>query len=217
MPLLKAATNSSIYNSNKDLVSPVLVDNQALLHENRTNLLTHNFTAATSSSSYDSYTEATNDQISTYVVHDGDTIPDIAKMFDVSPNTIRWANNLSSKDTLTNNQQLIILPISGLKYIVKSGDTAKSIAASYKGDEQEILAFNDLDPSQSLTVGDEIIIPNGEALGTVDIKSKSKNNIKTSTSKVSRNLASKAKSIGYFIRPIIGGIKTQGIHGNNGY
>ena len=36
------------------------------------------------------------DAISLYVVRQGDTLPVIAKMFSVSVNTIRWANDLSS-------------------------------------------------------------------------------------------------------------------------
>ncbi len=34
--------------------------------------------------------------IENYVVQNGDTLSEIAETFQISPNTIRWANNLSS-------------------------------------------------------------------------------------------------------------------------
>src|SRR3989344_9446916 len=41
-----------------------------------------------------------NGTISTYVVQQGDTLSGIAKLFDVTPNTILWANSLSSGSKL---------------------------------------------------------------------------------------------------------------------
>lgn len=143
-------------------------------------------------------------QISVYVVHSGDTLPAIAKMFGVSVNTIKWGNDLKN-NTLTPGQTLVILPISGIQHVVKSGDTLQSIAKQYKGDLNEILQFNNITIKSRLAVGDVIVVPDGEA---VSIVSKPSSSSKPSTSSISYS--------GYYMRPIIGGIKTQGTHGHNG-
>lgn len=148
-----------------------------------------------------------DDQISIYVVHSGDTLPAIAKMFGVTVNTIRWGNDIKG-DVISVGQTLVILPISGIKHIVKSGDTIQSIAKLHKGDVNEIMQYNNLSNSAKLTVGDIIVVPDGEIVATVSVKSGSSGVGKTSPSIPVYS--------GYYMRPIIGGIKTQGIHGHNG-
>jgi LysM repeat protein len=150
--------------------------------------------------------QVTNDQISVYTVHDGDSLSSIAKMFDVSVNTILWANDVTAK-TLKTGQVLVILPVSGLKYTVKKGDTIKAIATKYGGDVDEIISFNGLDNNGTLTAGDEIIIPGGQEQAT----SVSTAN---STAKVSSSLKDAS---GYFILPISRSAchRTQGLHGWN--
>lgn len=147
---------------------------------------------------------AEDDQISIYVVHSGDTLPAIAKMFGVSTNTIRWANDISG-NTIKVGQTLVILPISGIKHVVKSGDTIQSIAKLHKGDVDEILQYNNLTKGAKLSVGDVIIVPDGEA-------------VPTPTYSTSGVVKSSGKPVydGYYMRPIIGGVKTQGVHGHNG-
>jgi murein DD-endopeptidase MepM/ murein hydrolase activator NlpD len=155
---------------------------------------------------------ANEDQISLYVVRKGDTLPAIASMFGVSANTIRWANNISGS-TISVGQTLVILPITGIQHTVKSGDTLVSIAKLYKGDLNEILQYNDLSKNSKLAVGDTIFIPDGDITST-SISSGS------SSSSSSGSTGTKAPSYpsysGYYMRPIIGGIRTQGIHGHNG-
>lgn len=103
------------------------------------------------------------DQISIYVVQKGDTLGGIAKMFNVSVNTILWVNNIGRYDIIKEGQTLIILPVSGIRYEVKKGDTIESIVKKSGGDIDEIIQFNDLSPNQPLAVGTTIIIPDGEA------------------------------------------------------
>ncbi len=146
-----------------------------------------------------------DEQISVYVVHEGDTLPAIAKMFGVTVNTIRWGNDLKG-NTITPGQTLIILPISGVQHTVKSGDTLQSIAKLHKGDLDEILQYNNMTLGAKLAVGDVIIVPDGEVI-TI-----SAGTVKTSIS-TSKSTPTYA---GYYMRPIIGGIKTQGVHGHNG-
>ncbi len=73
----------------------------------------------------------TSDQISIYMVREGDTLSQIAEMFDVTVNTIKWGNDLSS-NTLKVGDTLVILPISGVKHTVIKGDTVASIAKKLK-------------------------------------------------------------------------------------
>lgn len=146
-------------------------------------------------------------QISTYVVESGDTIGTIAAKFGVSVNTIRWANNLSGS-TLKVGQELAILPITGVKHTVKKGDTLASIAKKYKANQADIISYNGLSSDAALAVGDEIIIPDGEV---------SSSSGSTSGSASVQQFASGLKEIvGYYMRPIVGGVKTQGLHGHNG-
>lgn len=144
-----------------------------------------------------------SDQIYLYTVRDGDTIADVSKMYGVSSNTILWANDLSSKSSLKAGQILVILPINGVKYTVKSGDTVESIAKKFKSHTENITSYNNLEGG-ILTVGTEIIIPDGEMI------SSSVSSTVTSYPSVGGMIS------GYFIRPVVSGIKTQNVHGHNG-
>ena len=139
-------------------------------------------------------------EISIYVVHEGDTLGEIAEMFGVSTNTIIWANDLKSR-TIREGQELVILPISSVRHTVKSGDTLKSIATKYKANLDEIISYNDIASDIKLAVGDTIIIPDGVLGGS---------------SGASSGVTQTTASAGYYLRPINGGRKSQGIHGYNG-
>lgn len=157
-----------------------------------------------------------SDQISIYVVHKGDTLPEIAKMFGVSVNTIRWGNDLKS-DKLKEGDRLVILPVSGVQHTVKKGETVQSIAKLHKGDVDEVMQYNNLTKDSKLAVGDVIFVPDGEA---VVGSSGSSSSGSSGSSNNSSGVGTKSPSVpvydGYYMRPLIGGIKTQGIHGHNG-
>lgn len=169
------------------------------------------------------------DEISIYVVHSGDTLPTIAKMFNVSVNTIIWANDLSKGVKLKDGQVLVILPINGVSYKIKKGDTLKSIAKNFKSDAEDIGKFNGYELDSKLAVGDTIIIPDGEMAIPDTIVSKrtlpggvvGKVNPKTGRYRWGSRRLLPGSSNGpeidnYYIRPIAGGVRTQGLHGNNG-
>lgn len=162
-------------------------------------------------------------QISTYTVRDGDTLAVVAKMFGVSTNTIVWANSLSTS-TLKAGQELVILPISGIKHTVAKGDTLLSIAKKYNADLGDILSYNDLANNAALSVGQVIIVPDGE-LGTTPPPSASGSSssgpstscgLKISTyERLLVNPCKYPSYSGYYARPISGGTKTQNLHGYN--
>lgn len=97
--------------------------------------------------------------ITGYTVVSGDSVPSLAGKFNVSADTIKWANNLTA-DTLTPGTNLSIPAISGVVYTVKSGDTADSLATKYKSDSTRIISYNDLELS-GLKEGSKIVIPAG--------------------------------------------------------
>ncbi|MBX4181544.1 M23 family metallopeptidase [Candidatus Parcubacteria bacterium] len=144
-----------------------------------------------------------NGQISTYVVREGDTLSSIAKLYNVSVNTIAWTNNISN-GRIKPGDELVILPISGVRHVVKSGDTIATIAKKYNADQGDILAYNRLGTNPKLVVGQEIIVPDGEMSSVAGASS--------ATTKIVSGLK---EAVGYFLRPIVGGRKSQGIHGHN--
>jgi len=146
-------------------------------------------------------------EISVYTVREGDSLSMIAKMFGVTTNTILWANDLASAKSIRPGDELIILPIAGVRYRVKSGDTLASIAKTYGGDVNEILAYNQMANGASLKVGEMIIIPGGTVPAPVRVT--------PSQSSGTRTAASGGASVAGFIHPLPGGLRTQGIHGFN--
>ena len=146
-------------------------------------------------------------QISTYVVRDGDSLASIAKMFDVSVNTILWANNIVRGAKITVGQTFVILPVSGVQHVVKKGDTVGSIAKKYKGDVDEVIAYNGLTDGAPLEVGSLVIVPDGEIVAVV---------VKTKPASSKLRGASGPSYDGYYRAPMVNYRKTQGLHGYNG-
>ena len=156
-------------------------------------------------------TPENNGQISLYIVRNGDSLSQIAKMYGVSVNTIVWANDITG-GIITPGQKLVILPVSGIKYSVKKGDTLSSIAKKYKADASEIMAFNGIPETTAINEGDVIIIPDGEQSLPASTNGTSK-----PTSKL-YGTSNVPDYSGYYIRPVSSedGRKTQGLHGYNG-
>lgn len=96
-----------------------------------------------------------------YAVQPGDTIASVAETYDISINTILWANSLTKNSTLKVGQTLVILPVSGLVHIVKSGDTIMQIAKKYKAKTEDIVSFNNLTSEGDIYIGDILVVPNG--------------------------------------------------------
>jgi LysM repeat protein len=149
------------------------------------------------------------DQISVYKVRKGDTISQIATMFDVSVNTILWANDLKKGEKLVEGDTLFILPVSGVSHTVLKGQTLKSIAKKYNVDVSDITRLNGIAEDAKLMTGDELIIPNAEMLVIESDKPKtSPTNIVKAPLKI---------LVGYFTNPVPNyKRKSQGLHGNNG-
>lgn len=103
-------------------------------------------------------------EIMDYEVVSGDTLASIADKFDISVDTIKWANSLKT-ERLIPGQTLRIPPVTGIVHKVTPGETIYSIAKKYKSDAQKILNFPandfaDLD-TFALNVGQILFVPDG--------------------------------------------------------
>ena len=154
-----------------------------------------------------------NGQISIYIVRPGDTLGGIAEMFNVSINTIRWGNDISRSEAIQPGQELVILPVTGIKYTVKTGGSLRDIIEKHGGNLEEAVEYNDYGADEQLAAGTEVIIPDGELVTP-------KATVKVAQSRYTRSTSPPRGTnvpaySGYYIRPINGGTRTQGIHGYN--
>lgn len=127
-----------------------------------------------------------NDQ-TRYIVREGDTLADIAGIFDISVNTIRNANPTETKSKLKAGTELIIPPINGIPYTIERGDTFTGIAKKFNVDADDIADFNYILDRTSLVAGTKIFIPNGKPLPEIKpapARSSSRSNTTTSTRSV---------------------------------
>ncbi len=97
-----------------------------------------------------------------YEVKEGDTVSSIAVAYNITVNTILWANDIEDIDSIMPEDKIFILPVAGLSHTVKKNDSIKSIAEEYEADEAKIIAFNELPADGEIKEGQEIIIPGGE-------------------------------------------------------
>lgn len=103
-------------------------------------------------------------EIIEYEVKSGETVSQIAQKHGIDTDTIKWANDLSSINSVTPGDILKILPVSGVAHTVKSGDTLESVAKRYSVDSQGILnfPFNDIPDDFKISTGQVLIIPDGQ-------------------------------------------------------
>jgi LysM repeat protein len=145
------------------------------------------------------------EQVSVYVVRKGDTVSQVAEMFDVSVDTILSANDMKRGQSLKEGDALLILPFSGVEHTVAQGDTLQGIAKKYGVDLDEILISNDLDADSKLPIGDKLMIPGGTlspALAKSGTTTKGKS---TSTGQAGLKTVS-----GYYINPVASARKSRG-------
>lgn len=164
-------------------------------NENHKDILKSNVGSLTGDFSSQSI-EDTNG-ISLYIVKNGDTLSEIAELFDVSVNTIKWENNIGN--TLKVGQELRILPVSGVRHTIKKGDTFGKIANIYNVEIEDITVFNNIDATK-LSISKKIIIPNGVKKSSVSTETK------TSTS--SKKTGGSAQ-YGYYTRPTPGVVTSR--------
>jgi len=150
------------------IAGPVIAENNPFiatyLAQNQSNSTSVLGTDVTSLPVETSFSIKPRDKVKDYPVEGGDTLATIAKKFDVSVDTIKWANDLKD-DTIKPGQVLKIPPVTGIVHKVEAGDSIYSIAKKYNVDAQAIVnfPFNDFADSDNFTLasGQTIVVPNG--------------------------------------------------------
>ncbi|MBN1451673.1 MAG: peptidoglycan DD-metalloendopeptidase family protein [Anaerolineales bacterium] len=103
-----------------------------------------------------------------YTVARGDSVFAIAEKYNVTPETLLWANYDSLQDNPHNLKPGITLnvpPTDGIYYQWKDGDTLESVANEFKADVEEILGWpgNDIDlTNPTVDPGSWVMVPDGE-------------------------------------------------------
>lgn len=146
-------------------------------------------------------------QIFIYTIRPGDTLSSIADAFDVTQNTVLWTNGITDPRSLRVGDQILILPVSGVRHEVKPGDTIERIARRYRASPDDIIRFNGLAPAELLAVGSVVIVPNGELREAAPL---------AGTARRSSSFTSLPNYAGYYLRPILGGRRSRSLHGFNG-
>ncbi len=168
----------------------------------------------------DDYSTTNNGQISIHTIRpcteeQCETLSHIADMYGVSVNTILWANDIDDPNLIKPGDDLVILPITGVRHLVKDGDTLNKIAKKYgaETDEQvesmvaDILNYNRLASAADVHVGDIVVVPGGTMHTAAPKTSPTKSSSPT-------RVAQSSGASG-LVNPVPGAIKTQGIHGYN--
>lgn len=104
-------------------------------------------------------------EVRDYSIKDGDTLSGVAAKFDVSVDTIKWANESVDWKKIKPGTVVKIPPVTGLVYKVKPGDTIYSIAKKFETSEQAIVdwpfnTFSD-DETFALVAGQTLVVPDG--------------------------------------------------------
>lgn len=98
-------------------------------------------------------------EVITYEVQSWESFWFIASKFDVSVNSILWANDFTSKEVLHPWDLIKIPPVTWVLHEVKSWDTILAIASKYDIDMEKILEQNLLSSKSILKSWDLLIVP----------------------------------------------------------
>ncbi len=198
IPLLETSTNPDLKNTSEENL--VIVQDDSFIYNHGLSFMSDSFEKSSIS-----------DKMYVYTVKKGDTLSEIAELFDVSINTIKWENNISGQG-ISVGQKLNILPVTGVRHTVKSGDTISKIADKYEAEEEDVFVFNGIDKNEKLKQGDILFVPNG-IIKQVAVKTGTSKN----PSSGSRVVNVKVQS-GYYLRPVAGivtspyGARKSGYH-----
>jgi LysM repeat protein len=106
--------------------------------------------------------------VTEYTVQKGDSVFEIAKKFNLKPETVLWSNYAQLKDSpdmISVGMELRIPPVDGLLYQWQPGDSLQSVASQFKTDAQSIINWpgNGLDLiDPQVKEGALLIVPGGQ-------------------------------------------------------
>ena len=144
--------------------------------------------------------------IDTYIVKGGDTTSKIAEYFEISTDTLLWANDMDENDFIKPGDELQVPSANGVLIKVKSGDTVASLAKKYNGNDQAIVDMNWLDAPYELEIGQEIFVPDGAPPKPVVVVAASRTTYTYKSNSSSYTPISVDSSVGKFLSwPVAGG------------
>lgn len=106
-------------------------------------------------------------EVITYTVQKGDSVFEIAKKFNLKPETVLWSNYAQlndNPDLISVGMQLRIPPVDGVLYEFQEGDSLETVAARFEANLDEVLNWpgNRLDLSNpQVEPGTWLIVPGG--------------------------------------------------------
>ena len=106
--------------------------------------------------------------ISTYAVDEGDSVFEIARKFNLTPETVLWGNYAVLNDNphlISIGMELNISPVDGVLYEFQDGDTIEAVAARFEVEAQDILNWpsNEIDLlDPQVEPGRLIVVPGGK-------------------------------------------------------
>ena len=121
-------------------------------------------------------------QIKIYTSESGDTLGSIGRKFNISIDTIKWANDLPN-NTIKPGWNLVILPTNGLLINVGPNTTIPDLVKKYRGNQERIISFNGLENAEDLAPGDILICPDCELVVPPPAPAKPKPTTKPSTNR----------------------------------
>jgi flagellum-specific peptidoglycan hydrolase FlgJ len=98
----------------------------------------------------------------THVVQAGDTLSKLAARFEVTTETLIWANELANPDMLLTGSKVLIPPMAGVLHRVRPGDTVNELSKYYQTDLQKVIEVNDLQSPYTIMVGQRLLLPDGK-------------------------------------------------------
>ncbi|ALM10456.1 MAG TPA: hypothetical protein DEB30_01145 [Candidatus Peribacter riflensis] len=96
-------------------------------------------------------------------VKEGESLERLTQRYQISKETIIWANHLKEGATIHPGDELVILPVDGVLHAVKAGQTLLGIAELYDIPAETIAQQNKIKGS-FLMAGQELIVPGGKPI-----------------------------------------------------
>ena len=103
---------------------------------------------------------AVSRDVITYKVKPGDNLDTLASKFNITSDTIKWANDIQDGDNIKQDSELTILPVNGIMYTAQEGDDISLLATKYQSSASLIDSFNALE-GKAIGAGAKLIIPDG--------------------------------------------------------
>lgn len=147
-----------VYTPDTGAVTPVDID-----MDSREFLLAEDGFLVKTSSLTEQGTRSAFSQGILHTVESGESVASIAKSAFLKPETIRWANGLSTKDQVKTGQTLLILPVDGIVHTVKRGQNLQMIADLYGIDAARIASQNKIRGGY-LLAGQVLILPGAQPI-----------------------------------------------------